>query len=265
MSLSPKEQFAVARNYSPELLNKFEELPDPRSSYVIAMTPRSGSSFFCDVLKKTKNFGNPDERLNQGFLPNILERIPGPNADIYLRNLLRFGRTRNGISGLKTSWFQFENFTRAMAEPQAFTKLRFVYLYRRDLPQQAVSLYLATESNVFHTNIAHTEDELGKLQRLEYNYAAIDKWHEHILRQERGWKNYFDENGINPLSISYEDIVDDLPCVLRRFARHVGVQPKNAVVPAEQSIFKKIGDARNYEWACRYQLEKMAKEANSGQ
>lgn len=264
MSLTPKELFSQTRQYEPELLQTFEAMPDPRSKYIIAMTPRSGSSFLCDVLKKTKVFGNPDERFNQGFLPRILTKIPGPDADTYARNMFRHARSRNGIAGVKTSWFQYDNFIKAMAEPDALAKTRFIYLYRRDLPQQAVSLYLATESNVFHTNTSHTDEELGKLQRLAYDYDKIDHWHEHILRQERGWKNYFDQQGINPLAISYEDIVDDLACVLRRFARHVGVQPKHANLPAEQSIFKKIGDTRNLEWACRYQLDKFAREAGQG-
>lgn len=265
MSLTPLEQFAIPRTYRAELLQKFEEMPDARSNYLIAMTPRSGSSFLCDLLKNTKMFGRPDELLNQGFLPDILQRVPGPDADTYVRNMFRHARSRNGISGIKTSWFQFQNFTKAMNDPSIFQKCRFIYLYRRDLPQQAVSLYLATESNVFHTNTRHSEEELGKLKRLEYDFATIDKWYGHIVQQERGWKRYFDEHAINPLALCYEDIVDDLPCVLRRISRHVGVQVKHAVVPAEQSVFKKIGDARNYEWACRYQLEKSRLEAGGGQ
>lgn len=56
-------------------LQHFESLPDPRSRYIIAMTPRSGSSYLCDVLSKTRRFGMPGEFLNEDFIPDIMKKL----------------------------------------------------------------------------------------------------------------------------------------------------------------------------------------------
>ncbi|NIV10795.1 MAG: hypothetical protein GWN62_05760, partial [Aliifodinibius sp.] len=62
------------------------------------------------------------------------------------------------------------------------------YLTRRNLAAQAVSLYKATASNVFHTNIKHEREALHKLEMLEYDFKKIQRWYWHIALQEQGWK-----------------------------------------------------------------------------
>jgi LPS sulfotransferase NodH len=91
-------------------------LPEPRSRFIIAITPRSGSSYLCDLMTKVKLLGSPGEVINQKFIPKILKRIPGRNPDEFLKNILRFRKTKNGVSGLKASWFQFRNFKNAMID-----------------------------------------------------------------------------------------------------------------------------------------------------
>jgi trehalose 2-sulfotransferase len=242
-------------------LAEIEKLADPRGTYIIAMTPRSGSSYLCDVMKTTKRFGTPDEVLNEGFVPNILQRIPGKTPDEYLRNVFRVRKTANGISGLKASWFQFNNFVTAMSEPQLAQKRRFVYLTRRDLPAQAISLYKATASDVFHTNKQHDTGALQKLQELEYDYEKIEGWLHHIAKQEAGWRAYFAAHSIFPLVLTHEEIDADILGVLKRIATYVGVDPKNVELPAAQSVFTKVSDTRNAEWAERFSTEYRQKHA----
>jgi LPS sulfotransferase NodH len=229
-------------------------MAEPRTRYIIAMTPRSGSSHLCDVLKNAKLMGRPGEMLSQLFIPNIAKSAPGRDPDEYLRQVMKATQSRTGISGLKASWFQFNDFTSAMAQPLAFKQFRFIHLTRRDLAAQAVSLYCATETNVFHTNIEHSETALGKLADLEYDFAKIKVWQEHILVQEKGWQQYFARHGIFPLAITYEDIEADVVAVARRIAAYIG-RPRAAGEASAESIFRKIGERRNVEWAARFTLE----------
>lgn len=237
-------------------LDAIEAMPEPRRRYLFAMTPRSGSSYLCDVMTKTRIFGAPGEALNQEFIPNIAKKIPGRSPDEYLRNFIRAKAGRNGVSGLKASWFQFNNFTQAMGDKAYLGGFKHIYLTRRDLAAQAVSLYKATSTSVFHTNIQHGEAAVGKLQALEYDYAEIAKWYEHIVQQEKGWQAYFMENRIFPLCVSYEDIDEDVLGVMKRIATYVGVRPDRVALPKESSVFKKVSDTRNLEWARRFILER---------
>lgn len=236
-------------------LRQIQASPEPRSRFLIAITPRSGSSYLCDVMTKIKLFGIPGEVMNQEFIPKIIKRIPGRNPEEYIRNVIHFRKTKNGISGLKASWFQFQNFKNAMVDHSFLSGFKYIYLTRRDMAAQAVSLYKATETSVFHTNINHSEEAVFKLRSLEYDYEKIKEWYTHIDRQEKGWQQYFNENRISPLHLTYEEIDKNIVAILHRIATFVGVNPKNIRIPEESSVFKKIRDHRNAEWAHRFSLE----------
>ena len=78
---------------------------------------------------------------------------------------------------------------------------KYIYLTRRDLAAQAISLYKATETSVFHTNVQHSEEAISKLRSLQYDYEKIKEWYVHIDRQEKGWQAYFFNNRIVPLCV----------------------------------------------------------------
>ena len=236
-------------------IKHIDSLPEPRSRFLIAITPRSGSSYLCDVMTKIKLFGVPGEMINQQFIPEIIKKIPGRTAEEYIRNVIRCRKTKNGISGLKASWFQFRGFTETMDDHSYMSGFKYIYLTRRDLAAQAISLYKATETSVFHTNVQHSEEAITKLRSLEYDYEKIKEWYVHIDRQEKGWQKYFFKNRIFPLCITYEEIDDDVFGVIKRIATFVGVDPNNVRMPEESSVFERIRDQRNVEWAHRFSLE----------
>jgi LPS sulfotransferase NodH len=235
-------------------LNQIEDMLDPQCRFLIAITPRSGSSYLCDLMTKLKIFGIPGEVLNQEFIPKIIKNFPGRNPEEYIRNVMRARKTKNNVAGLKASWFQFRNFRDSMTDSSFLAGFKYIYLTRSDLAAQAVSLYKATETSVFHTNIQHSEQAITKLESLGYDYEKIEEWYNHIDRQEKGWQNYFLENHISPLIITYEDIDNDILEVLTRIASYLEVDIKNIKMPEEASVFKKIRDQRNIEWAQRFSL-----------
>jgi LPS sulfotransferase NodH len=233
---------------------------DPAIRYVIAMTPRSGSSHLCDVLKNGKLFGKPNEMLSREFIPKILTNIPASTTDQYLDHVFRATASSNGISGIKCSWFQFREFRDHMKAPENLLKLKFIYLIRRDSALQAVSLYRATQTNVFHTNVKHTPEALAKLEKLGYDYAQIKFWHAHILKQEEGWKAWFAEQKIFPLCLHYEDIDENVTAVCNRIAHYIGRPLASRMLAPEASVFRKLGSRTSLEWACRFSLELDAEE-----
>jgi len=256
------EMFAT-QQIDPERQAKVDALPDPELRYVIAITPRSGSSLLCDVMTSTKRLGRPGEKLEAKSIRGNLRAAPSRTPDEYLRNVLRINATRNGVSGLKASWFQFNNFSRLMVDRQSLKSLKYIYLTRRDLYAQSVSLYKATESRVFHTNIEHTQEALQKLKALEYDYARLAHWHQHLVAQEAGWQRFFDQQGIHPLAITYEDIENDVHTVVRRVAAYLGLPTGNLGLGASESIFKKLGDRSSVVWAARFMLERAAEQRHA--
>jgi trehalose 2-sulfotransferase len=254
MSLHKISKLFAAHTIDQERYDKVAAIAEPAPRYLIAMTPRSGSSHLCDVIKNTNLMGRPGEMLSAQFIPNILNSAPAKDADDYVGQVMKVIRTRNGVAGMKVSWFQFNEFCGAMQDPSVFLKYRFIHLTRRDLAAQAVSLYCATESNVFHTNVAHAAHEVEKLTRLVYDYAKILQWYRHIEAQEIGWRTYFAKHNIFPLALSYEEIETDVVAVTQRIAHYIG-RPRAGNEAKSESIFRKIGERRNVEWAAQFTLD----------
>lgn len=235
-------------------LKQVEALVDPITKYIIAITPRSGSSHLCDVLKNTQALGRPGELLPKEFIPNILKRAPARTPDDYLQNVLKVLQSDNGVSGLKASWFQFNTFCQDLENPSILRQFKYIYLTRKDTAAQAVSLYAATESSVFHTNKSHADEAIEKLEKLQYDFEKIAFWHHHISVQEEGWMRFF-ATDILPLHISYEEIDNDVASVGKQIAAYLGVKDARIDAMKNDSIFNKIGDSRNTEWTQRYLSE----------
>lgn len=242
--------------YDTRRLEQIDSYSQPRRRYVIAMTPRSGSSYLCSVLEATRRLGSPGEYLNKDFIPKILKTIPGSTAAEYFMNLEKVKKSRNGVYGFKASWFQFEGFLNTINDSECLDSYRYIYLTRRNLAAQAVSLYKATASNVFHTNVTHDESSKHALDLLQYDFTKINQWYKHIAQQEKGWRDYFLNSRISPCYVTYEEIDEDIEAVVKRIAHYVGVHPDKVSMPEKPSVFKKVSDSRNMEWACRFMLER---------
>ena len=206
--------------------------------------------------------GSPDEFLPPVFMKKILNNIPAKNSDEYLRNVLRKTQSSNCVSGLKTSWFQFRDFYKTMNDPSPLNHFKYVYLYRRDVAQQAVSLYKATETNLFHTNKEHSSDTLEKVKNVNYDFEKINEWKKHIEVQELGWRNFFQENKIYPLMISYEEIDADAGGCINSIASYLDIAtPSDYKIPT--TVFEKLRDRTSLEYSCQFKLDFFDRNARS--
>ena len=154
-------------------------------AFIIAMTPRSGSSYLCDLMGASGRLGQPGEFLNPEFLPALLQRCPAEKPAEFLSHVLKERMSRNGVSGLKASWFQFANFLDLLDDEHCLGGIRFISLRRADTVAQAVSLFTATRTQVFHTNIEHSEERWAAVQQLEYSHGEIAEWHRNPQRPLR--------------------------------------------------------------------------------
>ncbi|MEY4194397.1 MAG: hypothetical protein RLZZ226_765, partial [Pseudomonadota bacterium] len=122
--------------------------PKARSEYLIAFTPRSGSSWLTSLLVDTRLAGRPEEWLNPNHLPDILKAHPCRDLTSYVRRIRRIMLSRKRRTfGIECSWFQWKLYLDANQQrvlPFAFD--HHIYWTRRDLLGQAISLYKATET-----------------------------------------------------------------------------------------------------------------------
>jgi LPS sulfotransferase NodH len=246
--------------------------PKARSEYLIAFTPRSGSSWLTTLLTHTGLAGRPEEWLNPGHLPGILKTHPCKDLTSYVRRIRRLMLSRKRRTfGIECSWFQWRLYLEANQQkilPFAFDQ--HIYWTRRDLLGQALSLYKATETGHFHSVSGKS---FASPMPVVPDDGSLWNWFLHIYQQEYGWTQYFRRRNIVPLALCYEDLWSDTPLTLTRLLSAIAPElPPETVIQAARaakSNHQKMDDTitRDFKLAfyARYRDEIEFCIANRGQ
>jgi LPS sulfotransferase NodH len=218
-----------------------EGIDPPQLSYAIAMTFRTGSTLLKDWLASTGVLGRPDEHLNRFFLDHWSAALRADRLVPYLQATARVHQTPNRVFGTKVEFRQFlpaileDGLERAGIDP------RWVYVERHDLLGQAISLAKAHVTQSWNS----TEPPQSEPR---FDEEAVVGALKSITRQRQLWERYFALIGVNPLRLTYEDMIEDPTATVRAVAAHVGVEVE-LLTEAPTSPMEIQRDAVNDEWA----------------
>jgi len=221
-------------------------------AYMIAMTPRCGSSYLTDLLTNLKNFGRPGEFLPYEHIKIALTNLKKecPSVQNHFSWVIN-QTTTNGIFGQKASYYQTAPFLEWNGEnlfKYLFPNTKFIYMLRRNIIKQAISLYIATESHLFHTNIKHDEITLRKKELIKYSNEKILHWILHIYDQEIKWENYFSQENIIPLQFYYEDFIKSKELYLSKLLKFIDPNHNTVIKQKPSSVFKPVVTNKNQEF-----------------
>ena len=152
-----------------EVFARISKRPRPKT-YGIAFTPRSGSTWISDVVRQSRALGSPGEYFNINAAFDSISLAACTSLEDYYAWLSRVRQT-NGVFGFEISWPWLD-----LLEKEGKLSLLqgvdyWFLLRRRDFVLQAVSLYLASSSGVFH--LRH-EGEQGAERRVESGDVEYD-------------------------------------------------------------------------------------------
>ena len=188
----------------------------PRVRYLIAATPRSGSTAVCLAMWRAGNLGAPMEYLSLKNRAAMLQRLGGGDPERYWDALLRYRSSPNGVFGAKL--FPDHLAAAARAAPRLMGKLGFesiIYFWRRDIKAQAVSYARAAMTRSWFDG----EAEYGKA---EYDGKFIRRAEEALIRQDDAWKSLFRRESITPYEVAYEDFLDSPREIVERIGLQLG-------------------------------------------
>jgi LPS sulfotransferase NodH len=171
-------------------------------------------------------------------------------------------RQTNGVFGFEISWPWLD-----LLEKEGKLELLqgvdyWFLLRRRDFVLQAVSLYLASKSGVFHLR---DEGQQGAEQRVEsddveYDADAIAESLLQVMHGELYLNRYFKAHDTEPQLLWYEDLIEQGPQgFLYRFAEQMSValsSEDRERIDAIQPSLRKSGGERNAEFAARFRRER---------
>jgi len=258
-------------------------MPHP-TAYLVLASQRSGSTLLVESLRATGVAGEPGEFFQ--YLPEtsqspqprqwfegvedesiiqLLDPLDAGKPDLappeiwrdYIRTV---GRTPNGIWGGKLMWNQTPLLLqRAAGLPDRsgaglLSAIRdfigsdpvLVHVYRPDVVSQAVSFWRAVQTRVWRGRPDPVRDS-----RAEYHPTAIAHVVTMLREQEKGWRAWFDEEGIEPIDISYPVLWRNLTQIVGTVLEKLGQDPRLAPAP----VLERQADQRSDEWVDRYRAD----------
>src|SRR5918997_2354703 len=259
---------------------------DPRLSYLICATPRSGSTLLCAALDDTGIAGHPEEHfevlletgqprqprdyfqrsndpevwalLDDPEFGNVLGEYGGrysehparrdpdwrpPDFEKLVEEALRKGTTENGVLGTKIMWAYFRDFVRLARRTPGLESIhpcevpaavlpnlrRFVWMRRRDTTRQAVSLWKALQTQQWRKD---SDEDVGG-QGLRFSFAAVNHLKLRIDEHNDAWGDFFRGCGVEPVEVSYEELVADYEGTVSWLLKEIGISvPEGFAVEA---------------------------------
>ncbi len=179
----------------------------------------------------------------------------------FLRCVLKHGSTPNGIFAVRIMWGTMEELLSNLRSlgiagndrevlESAFGSTRFVYLRRQDVVAQAVSRFRAEQTNVWH--IKSQSDRGAEQSAVRYDRVAIQRFLDESIEHDQAWNRWFQQNGISPFRLRYEDLDRDSDLEARKVLDFVGVAPPDYPIEAPNV---RMADAVSREWVERFRAE----------
>jgi LPS sulfotransferase NodH len=224
----------------------FDEVPH---KCIIACTSRTGSTMLSQLLAA---YGAvPHEYLNP---PRVLSERDASGASDYGQLCAHLVRTysRHGTFAVKGPFQCVIPLFLAGEFPRQIHAWRFVFLTRRNLVRQAISLLVAQQTRSFAAWQAPTTT----LRSEDYSASGIAGAIDNIVAGNGWWEKFFATYGIEPRRVTYEDLVADPATVVRSVARHCGLSDEKAAAPRHPPLTRQ-STMLNEEWERRFRADAM--------
>ena len=254
-----------------------EVILKPGLSYTIWFSQRTGSTLLCKALESTGIAGNPNEWLYTHDEVDFLEHYGSSSYAELQEHLWNLASTPNGVLGLKFSlcepYFskvlevlrQFpgcpqEDRTRAAIWGHAFPNSRHIFMTRRNKVRLAISWWKAIQTQEWHRkrgSLAQSKDLVDT-----YSFDAINHLYNESSMREAGIQEFFTEGGIVPLTVVYEDFIQEYKGTVKRILEYLELDPTLAAVASPH--YEQLADDLTEAWVERFRQERQRGWTNRG-
>lgn len=231
---------------APEVLPSWDRpLPyvgDPTLAYVICAVPRAGSTMLAEALRCTGQLGAPTEYLNRSVVATPLRaRWRCRTWHEYFRSLFCYRTTGNGVFGFKTHWNDLVDLAADVTgtcDPDVHDVrrtienlvpgLRYLRIVRVNQDRSAVSWWIANHTGEWRRILDQRADSGTRPQ---YDRRALDAAAAHLDALTTGWDAFFHAGRIQPVTVTYEELVENHAGTVAAVAAALGVAIDPTTVP----------------------------------
>jgi LPS sulfotransferase NodH len=223
-----------------------EHPASPTSSYFICSGQRSGTWLLSGLLDSTGVAGHPHEYFEPGTeQANRRRWRVGCGFAEYLGAVFSVGTTENGVFASSVMWPSFASLLKRLPDliERVFPQPRYVFLWREDVVAQAVSWARAVQTGYYH----HWDTPAGAAR---FDFDQIDALVREASANSASWRRWFAENEIEPLTVRFEDLVEEKERVVRGVLSFLGIDLPEGAAIAERTT--RTADDASEKWAARY-------------
>jgi LPS sulfotransferase NodH len=202
--------------------------PLPKQLVCVVATPRSGSSFLCDVLTDM-GLGRPKEHLRDSTIaflsaPYAFSRVK------FFENFLRLSNVYGWASTKLITHFLYD-FSQQI-DPEPFfevlrkhrVRVRPIFLDRRDRVAQTSSGDLASRRRIWH--VRDTSDEQALLEAPEIRYVFRSMLGRYLNYQSQGaFLTALRSVAADRLDLYYEEDIGDVDKLVAKISAFLGTDP----------------------------------------
>jgi len=242
----------------------FHNLRHPHRCYVVCAIPRSGSNLLTDGLHATRRAGRPKQFFLRASVAHFAA-LHGLNSSgdfaAYVRSIARAAATSNEVFGFKLMSWYLDDFlarlreTRAFGDAatsdldllsNAFPRLQFVHIIRKNKLRQALS-----KARAVQTNLWKVQDGKGPQGEPRFDANLIEQCLREGEQQEQSWDRFFQRTGVSPFRVEYEKLYEDYETTIRDVLDFLKISlPRRVRIGTPVTI--KQSDEMSHAWEERF-------------
>jgi len=233
-----------------------EGIPPPLRCYAILYISRSGSTWLADLLSRQGDLGKPREYLNLDMIARFATEMNANTLRDYFAMLGRKRASANRVFGLKVGWAQLELLAGEGLAEDVLAGYSWIYLRRRNLVAQAVSLYKARLTRAYQRRRTDSSDLRKALDdadaRVAYDADGILRYFNEIVDGERVAEAMIASAAVSPVRYFYEDLVSADPGTVVAAVHRLVFGVDRPSQPVRPSNIEQTGSAQNLQFENRF-------------
>lgn len=215
--IADNEHLQKISGYFGGLERRPAEIPSDITFIFICFTNRSGSNYLAELLTSDQTLPEAGENLNFDTVIAHAREKNLPSFQGYMSFLVR--RTqRNGFVTIKVAPGHLELLARTGILDQIIACSRFIVIERSDKLAQAISHLIAFQTGTFMS----TMDAGGTIP--VFDHGQLDVIIGNIAAEYRDFNLFFARNGLVPLHVIYEQLVDAPAQILNFLGKRLGIE-----------------------------------------
>jgi trehalose 2-sulfotransferase len=248
----------------------FHKLRHPRRCYVVCAIPRCGSNLLTDGLHATRRAGRPKQFFLRASVAHFtaLHRLNSAgDFAAYVRDITKATATSNEVFGFKLMSWYLDDFLGRLRDTSAFgraatsdldllrnafPRLEFVHIFRRNKLRQALSKARAVQTKLW--KVQEGRSAQGEPQ---FDVNLIEQCLRESEQQEKIWNCFFQRISIEPFRVEYEKLCADYDGTIREVVNFLKISlPRRIRIGAPVTI--KQSDEISRAWEERFLQERSA-------